>query len=73
MAHSHVIHLEAIMISAIRKFMKEEDGITALEYGVLAALVAATVFAVFGNTAGGGLGTILTGLLKKVTDAVNPT
>lgn len=27
-------------MNAIRKFMKEEDGVTALEYGLLAAVIA---------------------------------
>ncbi|MCT7061956.1 Flp family type IVb pilin, partial [Salmonella enterica subsp. enterica serovar Oranienburg] len=36
----------------IRKFLAEEDGITAIEYGILAALVAAAVVAAFGGTGG---------------------
>lgn len=59
------------MKTSIRTFLKEEDGITALEYGVLAALVATIIVAVFGTTATGGLGTILSGLLTKVTTAVS--
>lgn len=35
------------MNTSIRKFLAEEDGITALEYGILAAIVAAAIFAVF--------------------------
>jgi pilus assembly protein Flp/PilA len=35
------------MNTSIRKFLAEEDGITALEYGLLAAIVAAAIFAVF--------------------------
>jgi len=35
------------MIASIRKFLVEEDGITAIEYGILAAVVAAAVVAAF--------------------------
>lgn len=35
------------MNTSIRKFLAEEDGITALEYGVLAALVAGALVAAF--------------------------
>ncbi|AHX14989.1 pilin [Dyella jiangningensis] len=37
------------MNSKIRNFLVDEDGITALEYGILAALVAAALVAVFGD------------------------
>lgn len=59
------------MKTSIRTFLKEEDGITALEYGVLAALVATIIVAVFGTNGGGGLGNILSSLLTKVTTAVS--
>jgi pilus assembly protein Flp/PilA len=35
------------MNNAIRNFLVEEDGITALEYGILACLVAAALVATF--------------------------
>ncbi|WP_329742416.1 Flp family type IVb pilin [Dyella sp. A6] len=59
------------MKTSIHAFLAEEDGITALEYGVLAALVATIIVAVFGTTNTGGLGTILTNLLNDVTKAVS--
>lgn len=34
-------------MNAIRKFLKEEDGVTALEYGLLAAIVATVLAASF--------------------------
>lgn len=64
---------ERQMNTSIRNFLKEEDGITALEYGVLAALVATVILAVIGTTSTGGLGTILTTLLGKVSAAVSGT
>ena len=35
-------------MNAIRKFLHEEDGVTALEYGLLAAVVAGALIAVAG-------------------------
>jgi pilus assembly protein Flp/PilA len=52
---------------SIRKFLKEEDGITALEYGILAALVAAALVAVFYP----GLKTIFGTIFTNLTTAVN--
>lgn len=37
------------MNAKIRRFLVEEDGITALEYGILAALAATAIAAVFGT------------------------
>lgn len=34
------------MNASIRKFLKEEDGVTALEYGLLAAVIAGILIAV---------------------------
>jgi pilus assembly protein Flp/PilA len=48
------------MNTSIRKFLAEEDGITALEYGILAALVAAILAVVFAPD----------GSLKSFFDAV---
>jgi pilus assembly protein Flp/PilA len=35
------------MKTSIRNFLREEDGITAIEYGILAALVATALVAAF--------------------------
>lgn len=37
------------MNAKIRRFLVEEDGITALEYGILAALAATAIASVFGT------------------------
>jgi pilus assembly protein Flp/PilA len=58
------------MNRSIRKFLAEEDGITAMEYGILAALVALVLVAVIGTDAGGTFGQILTALFNKVKSAV---
>lgn len=54
------------MKTKIIQFLLEEDGITSLEYGVLAAVVAGLVATVFSN----GMNTALTALLTQVTSAV---
>ncbi|PXV55331.1 pilus assembly protein Flp/PilA [Dyella jiangningensis] len=56
------------MNTMIRKFLAEEDGITAIEYGILAALVAAAVVAVFGGT--GGIKSIYSSVITALSDAV---
>jgi pilus assembly protein Flp/PilA len=36
-------------ISAVRTFVADEDGVTALEYGMIAALIAAVIVGVVGD------------------------
>ncbi|WP_426701294.1 Flp family type IVb pilin [Rhodanobacter sp. Col0626] len=55
------------MNTSIRKFLREEDGITALEYGILAALVAAALVAVFYPA----LSEMFTTLFGKLTTQVD--
>ncbi len=52
-------------MNAIQKFLKEEDGVTALEYGLLAALIAAVLIgaATTFSTALGNLWGRLTAIL----------
>ncbi len=54
------------MNASISRFLREEDGITALEYGILAALVATALAAVFAPA----LGTLYTSLFGTMTKAV---
>jgi len=54
------------MNASISKFLREEDGITALEYGILAALVAT----VLGLTFAPALKTLYTSLFGTMTTAV---
>jgi len=59
------------MITSIKKFMKEEDGATMIEYGLIAALV--SVAAVIALTAlGGSLSSMFTSVSDKVKE-VTPT
>jgi pilus assembly protein Flp/PilA len=61
------------MNTSIRKFLAEEDGITALEYGILAALVAVILVAVIGRDTSTGLGKILKDLFDSVANEVSGT
>jgi pilus assembly protein Flp/PilA len=54
------------MTSFIRKLVKDESGATAIEYGLIAALVA--VAAIVGMTA---LGTSLNGIFTNVSSELN--
>jgi pilus assembly protein Flp/PilA len=54
-------------MNMIRKFLKEEDGVTALEYGLLAAVVAGALVLV----AGPALKTFFTDLFDKLGDVVS--
>ena len=55
------------MNTSIRKFLAEEDGITALEYGILACLVASALVAIFFPA----LENLYTSLFGTMTTAVN--
>lgn len=59
--------MESIMNANIRKFFAEEDGVTALEYGLLAAVVAGALVVV----AGPALRTFFTNLFAQLTAVVN--
>ncbi|MGD0487222.1 MAG: Flp family type IVb pilin [Syntrophorhabdales bacterium] len=49
----------------LRRFLKEEDGVTALEYGLIAALIAGVIVA--SVTA---LGTKIQGVFTTITAAI---
>jgi len=49
----------------LRRFLKEEDGVTALEYGLIAALIAGVIVA--SVTA---LGTKIQGVFTMITAAI---
>jgi pilus assembly protein Flp/PilA len=53
----------------IRKFLNDEDGITALEYGILAAVVAGVLVVTFKDGLGEVFTNIITALKKAVTDS----
>lgn len=57
------------MNASIRKFLKEEDGVTALEYGLLAAIIAGILVAVAGPQIRTFFETLFTQLNAAVTGA----
>jgi pilus assembly protein Flp/PilA len=56
------------MNTMIRKFLVEEDGITAIEYGILAAIVCAAIVAIFGGA--GGIQGLFTSVMTALSNAV---
>jgi len=54
-------------MNKLQKFFKEEDGVTAIEYGLIAALIAVVII-----VAVTAVGTGLTGTFNSVADAVTP-
>ena len=55
-------------LDLIRAFAREEDGVTAIEYGLLAALIAVTIIAGAGLI-GDGLNNTFTAIGNKLTTA----
>ena len=49
----------------IKNFMQEEDGVTAIEYGLIAALIAVVIIVAVGE-----VGTRLNGVFETVRDAL---
>ena len=57
------------MKALIKRFLKEEDGVTAIEYGLIAGLIAVAIVAGV-SSIGGSLGTMFSNLGTCIT---NPT
>ena len=53
------------VISAVRTFIADEDGVTALEYGMIAALIAAVIVGAVTT-----IGTKVGAAFKKIADAL---
>lgn len=53
------------IISAVRSFIADEEGVTALEYGMIAALIAAVVVGTVTS-----LGTNINGAFSKIAEAL---
>jgi pilus assembly protein Flp/PilA len=59
------------MNASIRNFLVEEEGITALEYGILACIVAALLISVFQGNIKTIYNDIMTALTSAVTSATS--
>ncbi|MBM7128457.1 Flp family type IVb pilin [Dyella mobilis] len=60
------------MNAALRNFLVEEDGVTALEYGIVACLVAAALVGAFYPQLSKLYGTLMTTLTTAVGNAASP-
>lgn len=61
------------MISSITRFLRDEDGVTALEYGLLAAVVAGALVTVAGPALEGFFTTLFTKLNAALSSAGSST
>ncbi|TVQ59206.1 MAG: Flp family type IVb pilin [Rhodobacteraceae bacterium] len=57
------------MSALIRNFLRDEDGATAIEYGLIAATMAVVIVAAF-ETLGGSLSTFFTSIGTSLTDTL---
>ena len=59
------------MTSRIRQFLRDESGVTAIEYGILAAAMAAAVGLIFGNDSAfiSALRSKFEAIAKEITEA----
>lgn len=60
------------MNTSIRKFLAEEDGVTALEYGLVAAIVAVIIVTIFHNELGGFFNKLFGAISTQVNTAAGP-
>lgn len=53
------------ILSKIGNFLREEDGVTAIEYGLIAALIAVVIITAVTN-----VGTSLAGVFEEIAEAL---
>ena len=56
---------------AIRSFMKDRQGVTAIEYAIVGVAIAAIVAAVFSSTGTGGLKGALDAAITKINTTIS--
>ncbi|AKU13997.1 pilus assembly protein, pilin component [Azoarcus sp. CIB] len=54
------------MLEMMKQFIRDEEGVTAIEYGLIAALIAVVIIVSVGN-----VGTALTGIFTQIATALN--
>lgn len=59
------------MLNAITRFIRDEEGATAIEYGIIAGLMAVILVAIFGTN--GSLATAITDAFGRITSALSGT
>ena len=60
------------MITTIKSFLSDESGATAIEYGLIAALVSVAAIAALGSL-GNSLGTMFNSVANELSGAVSNT
>jgi pilus assembly protein Flp/PilA len=60
------------MLSSITRFLRDEEGATAIEYGIIAGLMATILVAVFGTDTSSGVGKILDGIFTAIGTKATP-
>lgn len=60
------------MFDTIKTFLSDESGATAIEYGLIAALVSVAAIAALGSL-GNSLGTMFNSVANELSDAVDDT
>jgi pilus assembly protein Flp/PilA len=60
------------MLRSITRFLRDEEGATAIEYGIIAGLMAVILVAVFGTGTGDGVGLILNNIFTAVGEKATP-
>ncbi|GER14333.1 pilus assembly protein Flp/PilA [Variovorax boronicumulans] len=58
------------MLSSITRFLRDEEGATAIEYGIIAGLMATILIAVFGTGTGTGVGKVLNDIFQSIKTRV---
>lgn len=59
---------EIIMLEMLKKFVRDEEGVTAIEYGLIAALIAVVIITAVTN-----VGTSLAAVFQEIADALGFT
>lgn len=62
----HMEYLMSNFISAVKTFAADENGVTAIEYGLIAALIGVAV-----SVTAGTVGSSVSEAFKKVSDKIN--
>lgn len=60
------------MYSSIIRFVRDEEGATAIEYGIIAGLMATILIAVFGTSTSTGVGKVLNDIFASIASRVTP-
>ncbi|WP_395317370.1 Flp family type IVb pilin [Variovorax sp. UC74_104] len=62
------------MLSSITRFLRDEEGATAIEYGIIAGLISVTIVAVLSGEDGLGarLAKVFSDITAKLTSTVAP-